>query len=58
MLLGKQHRRNERVSVALVFLAAKLDQNFVVLIEDETVLRAIDAKLVEMPGFIWDEKVK
>ena len=47
VLLREYHRRNELLGITLERGAAQLDQRFVILIEDETVLCAIDAKLME-----------
>ena len=47
MLLGKQHRGNEVVGITLELRAPKPEQDFVILVKNQTVLRAVDSKLVE-----------
>src|SRR5882724_13549847 len=47
VLAGQAHRRDELLHVALEASASERDQRFLVLDEDETVLGAIDAELME-----------
>src|SRR5438270_5633735 len=47
MLFRKQHWGNEVVGVTLEFRAPKPEHDFVILIENETILWAVDAKLVK-----------
>ena len=47
ILLCDGHRRDEMLDVALEPRAAKLDERLLILIENKTVLRAIDTKLME-----------
>src|SRR6267143_7284204 len=46
MLLRKYHRRNELLGVALESSAAQLDQDFMILVEDQAVLRTVDSQFV------------
>src|SRR5439155_14950448 len=47
VLFGQDHRREEMLRVALVPLALEPDQRFVVLIEQQTMARPINPKLME-----------
>src|SRR6266478_3882454 len=47
MLLRELCRGDEYIGVALELLAAKPDQDFMVLVKNQAVLRTVDAKLVD-----------
>ena len=47
MLPGKQHGRNKVIGIALELRATKAEQDFVILVEDQTVFWAVDAKVVQ-----------
>src|SRR2546425_4120951 len=52
---GHDHRRDELLSVALEPGAAKLDQCLLILIENQTVVRAVDTKLMELRAHLRGE---
>src|SRR5690242_637459 len=56
MLLGKCYWRNEFICEANKFLAAKLDQDFVILVKKQTVLWTIDSKFVHQGSDLRRER--
>ncbi len=56
MLLRKERRGNEFVSIALEFPPAKPDQDLVILVKDQAVFRAIDPELVHGRAHLGGER--